>query len=272
MCQELKADEILALEAIYQDEFVVEDGDGHCYAITIKPSWSTGDDRVMLNFKLPEQYPLEASPSITISAPWMDREDKAHLINELGTIADQQPGEPILYNLIEKARELINQQLEPKQPVVVVVDHVRENICESTNVASSSSACDIKHGKAFVDRRSTFQAHLTPVHEANEVDNALNQLKASNKKIATATHNIWAYRIVKDDGIVAHDCDDDGENGAGSRLLHLLEIVDARNVLVIVTRWYGGIQLGPDRFRHINNVARNLLIEYDYIVANKSKK
>jgi hypothetical protein len=29
--------------------------------------------------------------------------------------------------------------------------------------------------------------------------------------------------------------------------------------IVVVSRWYGGIKLGPDRFKHINNVARELL-------------
>lgn len=30
-------------------------------------------------------------------------------------------------------------------------------------------------------------------------------------------------------------------------------------MLVVVTRWFGGIQLGPDRFKHINHAARNAL-------------
>jgi hypothetical protein len=30
--------------------------------------------------------------------------------------------------------------------------------------------------------------------------------------------------------------------------------------VVFVSRWYGGIQLGPDRFKHINNAARSLLV------------
>ena len=31
------------------------------------------------------------------------------------------------------------------------------------------------------------------------------------------------------------------------------------NVLVVVTRYFGGIHLGPDRFKHINQAARNAL-------------
>jgi putative IMPACT (imprinted ancient) family translation regulator len=30
-------------------------------------------------------------------------------------------------------------------------------------------------------------------------------------------------------------------------------------VLVVVTRWFGGIHLGPDRFKHINQAARDAL-------------
>jgi len=44
------------------------------------------------------------------------------------------------------------------------------------------------------------------------------------------------------------DYDDDGEAAAGGRLLHLLQMTDARNVCVVVSRWYGGILLGPSRF------------------------
>lgn len=33
------------------------------------------------------------------------------------------------------------------------------------------------------------------------------------------------------------DYDDDGEQAAGGRLLHLLQMTDARNVCVVVSRW-----------------------------------
>lgn len=81
-----------------------------------------------------------------------------------------------------------------------------------------------------------------------------------NKKIRQATHNVLAYRIKQDNGLIFEDCDDDGETNAGSRLLHLLKILNVNNVIVIVTRWYGGILLGPDRFKHINNAARDALV------------
>jgi putative IMPACT (imprinted ancient) family translation regulator len=55
------------------------------------------------------------------------------------------------------------------------------------------------------------------------------------------------------------DNSDDGETAAGGRLAHLLQILEVTNVLVVVTRYFGGIHLGPDRFKHINQAARNAL-------------
>lgn len=47
--------------------------------------------------------------------------------------------------------------------------------------------------------------------------------------------------------------------------------MDVKNVVVVVSRWYGGIQLGPDRFRHINNAARQVLIAAN-LAANTENK
>ena len=68
-----------------------------------------------------------------------------------------------------------------------------------------------------------------------------------DRQVAAATHNILAYRIECGSGVWAQDADDDGEAAAGGRLLHLLQMADARNVAVVVTRWFGGVLLGPDR-------------------------
>ena len=51
----------------------------------------------------------------------------------------------------------------------------------------------------------------------------LSRLK-ENRKIATATHNIFAYRVRLEGGVMAQDCEDDGETKAGSRMLHLMAV------------------------------------------------
>jgi len=119
------------------------------------------------------------------------------------------------------------------------------------------------HGDTTVDRKSVFQAHLTEVHSSEEAHEAMSILLTDNK-IARATHNIWSFRVVKDNGVMICDNDDDGEKAAGGRLMHLLDMMGVKNVCVVVSRWYGGILLGPARFKHINNVARELLAHHGY--------
>ncbi|KAF9923350.1 hypothetical protein FBU30_006566 [Linnemannia zychae] len=123
----------------------------------------------------------------------------------------------------------------------------------------------IRSGAPIVDRKSVFIAHLAPIRQAGEVPWMIQQLKEENKKVIKATHNIMAYRVENENGTIAQDNDDDGETAAGSRLLHLMSILDVKNVVVVVSRWYGGIPLSADRFKHINNAARLLLDECGYI-------
>jgi putative IMPACT (imprinted ancient) family translation regulator len=50
-----------------------------------------------------------------------------------------------------------------------------------------------------------------------------------------------------------------GEAGAASKLAEMIHSMGVNNMIVVVSRWWGGILLGPDRFRHINNAARILI-------------
>ena len=116
----------------------------------------------------------------------------------------------------------------------------------------------IVHGTAIVDRKSTFIAHACPVKCVEDVRSFL-ALMLDDHKIERAIHNMLAYRIIGE--CTVKDNDEDGEHGAGSKLSNLLELLKAENVAVMVTRWYGGIKLGPDRFKHINTCARLVLEE-----------
>ena len=139
---------------------------------------------------------------------------------------------------------------------LTVSDFNSLKLCRSTKTDEKP---EIVHGEPFTDRKSTFQAHLAHVVTADQVKQVLEELK-ENRKINNATHNVMAYRIYCEDrNSYLQDCDDDGEAMAGSRLLHLLQILEVKNLVVIVTRWYGGILLGPDRFKHYNNCVRDLM-------------
>ncbi|KAI8465318.1 MAG: impact-like protein [Monoraphidium minutum] len=121
-------------------------------------------------------------------------------------------------------------------------------------------------GEPLVERRSTFQAHACRVTDVREVA-AVVAVLLQNNKIRGASHPaIMAYRIsTPRPGVYLQDCDDDGEAAAGGRLLHLLQLAKAEDVVVVVSRWFGGILLGPSRFALISNCARALLVAAGFI-------
>lgn len=117
----------------------------------------------------------------------------------------------------------------------------------------------------ITEKKSVFLARASTVTSPNQVHSFISHLLATDKRAAKATHNISAYRIRSTSSssgseLVFQDCDDDGETAAGGRLLHLLQMMDVWGVLVVVSRWYGGVRLGPDRFRIINQVARGAVV------------
>ena len=90
------------------------------------------------------------------------------------------------------------------------------------------------------------------------------ELLLNEPKVAKASHNMVAYRYQQDQTWVS-DNDDDGEKGAGAKLASLLELANVNNVMVLVARWYGGVHLGPARFKWIASTARDVLEEAGFI-------
>lgn len=86
------------------------------------------------------------------------------------------------------------------------------------------------------------------------IDDFLRGLKRE-KKFAKATHNSWAA-ILTAEGPVKND---DGESGAGAVILKMLEREGLTDCVVVVTRWYGGVHLGGDRFAHVVTCVRAFL-------------
>ncbi|KAL9620260.1 MAG: hypothetical protein Q9160_005159 [Pyrenula sp. 1 TL-2023] len=129
-------------------------------------------------------------------------------------------------------------------------------------------------------KKSSFLAHASPITSKAHALQCISQLFATNKKLATATHNITAYRVRYFSStpsgpsqmmIPQQDCDDDGETAAGGRVLHLMQMMEAWDVVVVVSRWYGGVKLGPDRFRIINSVVREALVSGVFAAGGKEK-
>ena len=107
------------------------------------------------------------------------------------------------------------------------------------------------------DRGSKYSVSGCSVSNKLEIKNAIKFLK-TKKKYAKATHNTWAV-IFSNEGAIKSD---DGESGAGLVTVRMLERKGIYDHLVVVTRWFGGVQLGGDRFRRVQDCVRYYFENY----------
>lgn len=104
------------------------------------------------------------------------------------------------------------------------------------------------------DRGSIYSVSYGKVSGRDDVKNFLKELKAP-RRYAKADHHSWAMRVVRD-GVLHEFKSDDGETGAGMVILNILRHDDVADAIVCVTRWFGGIKLMNDRYKHIQDATR----------------
>ena len=94
----------------------------------------------------------------------------------------------------------------------------------------------------LVEKKSKFIANAIYLESKEDAENKLNIIK---RKYHDARHNCYAYRILEDDKISERSSDDGEPSGtAGGPMLNILQKNNLCNVLVVVTRYFGGILLG----------------------------
>ena len=94
----------------------------------------------------------------------------------------------------------------------------------------------------IVEKKSKFIATLFYVQSEEQAQEIIKSVK---KQYFDARHNCFAYRIMSENGIKERQSDDGEPSGtAGGPMLNILAKNNLCNVLVIVTRYFGGILLG----------------------------
>ncbi|XP_068175624.1 protein IMPACT isoform X2 [Antennarius striatus] len=239
-------EEVEALSSIYGDEWCVLDEASRIFCIKISSDVKESKLTACLQIILPPDYPSASPPIYQINAAWLQGPERAKLANSLEDLYVEHVGESILYLWVEKIREFL---LEKSQDSETADQPEKVNMTAEEEVDGEEEMPDfstfklntedpqlfmehaydeelppIKHGNTITDRRSTFQPHIASVVTPRQVKNVLQKLY-ENKKIASATHNIYAYRIYcEDKHSFLQDCEDDGETAAGGRLLHLMQV------------------------------------------------
>lgn len=111
----------------------------------------------------------------------------------------------------------------------------------------------------IVEKRSKFIANIYYVKSLEEVEEKLKDIK---KKYFDSRHNCYAYRIEDEDTIIERASDDGEPSGtAGAPILNILNKMELMNVLVIVTRYFGGILLGTGGLVKAYSQATKMAIE-----------
>lgn len=94
----------------------------------------------------------------------------------------------------------------------------------------------------FEEKKSKFIGYAKPISTKKQAEEFIQKIK---NKHPDATHNCSAYKVI-DNGQEYFKTDDDGEPSgtAGKPMGDIINYMEVSNLVVIATRYFGGIKLG----------------------------
>ncbi|KAK3499925.1 ribosomal protein S5 domain 2-type protein [Neurospora hispaniola] len=275
------ADELEAINSIYGDGTLSPSDDSPSTYILTLPGEITSST---LRLQFPPAYPDEP-PVVLGTHSSGEHAKRGAAARDLALFRDAvgevyEPGQVCLFDAIEQVKELIAAVTTAEKEDEEEEEDVEEGNGKRVSSYDATAAThDTQTGGGgggggdllgpeppwtlslpMIELKSTFIARCAPVASPQQAAQYLQHLLASDKRVRAATHNITAWRIRGPNGTSFQDCDDDGETAAGGRLLHLMQLMDLWDTMVVVTRWYGGQKLGPRRFALINGAARDAFV------------
>lgn len=93
----------------------------------------------------------------------------------------------------------------------------------------------------IIEKKSKFIASVNPVENEEQAQDFINEIR---KKYSNANHNIFAYQIGEKNEIQRYSDDKEPSGTAGIPVLDILKKENIKNVVVVVTRYFGGTLLG----------------------------
>lgn len=94
----------------------------------------------------------------------------------------------------------------------------------------------------FIEKKSKFIGYIKPIITVKEAEDFVNKISERN---FDATHNVYAYKVVENNQEY-FKFNDNGEpvNTAGKPMAEIITRLDVSNVVIVATRYFGGIKLG----------------------------
>lgn len=116
----------------------------------------------------------------------------------------------------------------------------------------------------IVEKKSKFIANSFYVESVEEAEKYIKEI---NKKYFDSRHNCYAFSVYTKNGMINRFSDNGEPSGtAGGPMLNIILSKKLSNVLVIVTRYFGGILLGTGGLvRSYSEATQNVLLEDNFI-------
>ncbi len=139
----------------------------------------------------------------------------------------------ILYTFIPACGKIKKSELQDRRQITEVME--KESRKEPYKIIIEGGTGQIE------EKKSVFIANTMPVQTEEE---AIAYIETMKKKYWDARHNCYAY-ILGDKAQVVRFSDDGEPSGtAGKPILEVLLGMEVRNVMIVVTRYFGGTLLG----------------------------
>lgn len=118
-------------------------------------------------------------------------------------------------------------------------DNLENNEYIKTIKEKTSVEITVKHSK--------FIGQAFPIATTDEVNSILKEIR---KKYNDANHNCFAYFIGNNRNIFRHSDDGEPNGTAGKPIAAAIQENNLTNILVVVTRYFGGVKLGTSGLFH----------------------
>lgn len=115
----------------------------------------------------------------------------------------------------------------------------------------------------IIIEKSRFIAYAKPVESEEE---AIAFIASIKKKHKDATHNVPAYLIGEQNEIQRYNDDGEPSGTAGVPILEMMKKEDLKNLVVVVTRYFGGIKLGTGGLVRAYTKAAKMAIDASQII------
>ena len=154
-------------------------------------------------------------------------------------------------NRIKIDNEVYEPRVSPPRSadVLKLSDQERENIKLVKMLTTESHS----------EEGSDYSSFVQKVKSEEDVIKGLYKLRI---RFGDATHISCGYRLESAFGPYRQEAIDDKEYGAGRAILKVLKERAMENVCVYVVRWYGGVRLGPRRFKILDMLTKSALAAY----------